>query len=130
MRFAGSPAIAVAGPVFVTAKSALFVEIVVIAVELLLFVFESVVVLLIVAVLDNTVPLLTLLLTCVTKVKLAEAPAANIAIVSVIVFPLLLKLNAGPLVCDWLTNVSLADRVSLSDTPCASDEPLFTTVIV
>src|SRR5438094_234163 len=75
VRLAGSPAMAVAGPVLVTARS-LWACTVVEAVELLLPGLGSVVLLLAVAVLLNTFPSGTLGLTCATTVKLAEAPAA------------------------------------------------------
>ena len=69
-----------------------------------------------------------------TTVKLAEAPAASVPIVPLIV-PVapaagLAKLNAGPEVCASETNVVFVGTTSDSATACASLGPAFETVIV
>ena len=62
--------------------------------------------------------------------NVADAPEASVAIVSVIVLPLLLRVNVGPLVCVCVPMVSDAGSVSLSVTPAASVGPRLVTVIV
>src|SRR5262249_22531148 len=99
VRLAGSPAMAVAGPVLVTARSATAWA-VVLTVELLLPEVGSVVLLLTVAVFFSAAPSSTLGLTCAITVKLAEAPAASVAMVSLMLLPLPPGVKAGPLV--WL----------------------------
>ena len=76
----------------------------------------SVVLLLTWVVLLTIVLLGTLGFIVATMVKVAEAPAARVAIVSVIVLPLRFKLKDGPDVWLWDTAVSLAGSVSVRDT--------------
>src|SRR5438093_1490592 len=120
-----------AGPVLVTWRSARGVT-AVLEVEVSLVGSGSVVVVVPVAVLDRT--LVTLALTCTTRVKEALAPAARLDRVSVSV-PLLpaagvVDPKAGPL--SWVsdTNVVPAGSGSLTDTLWASLEPLLLTVRV
>src|SRR5687768_2369656 len=84
----------------------------------------SVVELLTVAVLLIVTPVGVPAVTLTTKVNVAEAPAASVAIVAVTV-PVppaggVVSVNAGPDVCIADTNVVLAGTTSLSVTPCAS----------
>src|SRR3954451_10321863 len=89
------PAIAVDGPALSTRRSARVLT-VVFAVALLLPGAVSVVVLVPVAVLLRVEPFGALGLTSATNVKLADAPAASVAIVSLIALPLCVSVKAGP----------------------------------
>src|SRR5215218_3402375 len=77
-------------------------------------------------------PLPTFGLTFTTKVNVAEAPAASVAIVAekVPVPPTggVVSVNAGPAVCVAETNVVLTGTGSFSVTPCASLGPELVTV--
>src|SRR5207244_5774029 len=106
----------------------------VVTVAVLLFELLSCVLLDTVAVLTMFEPLGVLALTWTTMVNVAEAPAANVASVPVIV-PVppaggLLNVKVGPLV--WLseTKVVLAGVFSVSCTFWAAEGPLFATVMV
>jgi hypothetical protein len=79
-------------------------------------------------------PLGALELTWTTTVKVAEAPAARVAVVPVIV-PVpptagLLNVNVTPLFWASDTNVVLLGTLSVSWTFCALDGPLLVSVIV
>src|SRR5438270_920490 len=123
------PAMTVAGPVLVTARSA-WVLTVVVAVALLLPGVLSVVELVALAVLLKEAPLARLGLAWATIVKLAESPAASEAIVSLIAFPLLVRVKDGPVF--WLceTNVVPAGSVSARVTLAAAPGPILVTVTV
>src|SRR5258708_2021372 len=121
-------AVGVGGPLFVTARSALF-ETVVDAVELLFAGLLSVVVVVTVAVLLSVVPFGVAAFTFATSVKVAEAPLISDAIEHVVVAPVV-QTKVGPVVWFSETNVVLAGSVSLNETDEASDGPLFATVIV
>src|SRR5438874_1890404 len=94
----------------------------------------SAVLLVTVAVSDNTVPLATLALTPITTVNVAEAPAARVAMLpeTMPFVPVagFVKVNAGPLGCVSETNVVPAGSVSRSETLWASFGPLLVTVRV
>ena len=83
----------------------------VVAVELLLVWSGSVVVLLIVAVLLSTVPSNTLGLTWATTVKLAEALAANVSKVSLMVLSLLPSAKVGPEI--WVCEIKVSRKTRL-----------------
>src|SRR2546430_17347660 len=127
------PAPCSAGPVFVTERSAPALTVVVVVAELFPGTL-SVVPLDIVAVLLIVVPLGVFALTFTTRLKLALAPAANVAIahVTVPVPPAagLVQVNAGPLICATDTNVVFAGVASLSEAFWASLGPAFATLIV
>jgi hypothetical protein len=117
------PGAALAGPVLVTARSALVVTVEV-AVEVLLAAFGSLVAAAIVAVL--AIEPVAFGASCATSVNVAVAPAANVARVQFVV----VQVNAGPEVCVSETNVVFAGSVSLMTTFEASNVPLFVAVIV
>src|SRR5437870_4179859 len=124
------PAGATDGPVFMTAKSAEVLTVVV-AVDVLLVELESALALLIVAALLICVPLATLALIVTVIVKVSNAPFGKVAMVSLTLLPVLPSVNmsAPPVwLCD--TNVSVLGRRSDSVTFWASLGPLFVTVIV
>src|SRR5437660_10346602 len=128
------PAVTVAGPDLVTARSVTALTVVVM-VELLLAGLGSVVLLLTLAVLTMLEPSGALEFTCTTMVKDAE-PAGGKAVGSrAAMFPVLpaagaVTRNAGPLVCASETKVVLAGTASVNSTPWASLGPLFVKVIV
>src|SRR5438034_1202825 len=85
------------------------------------------------AVLTMFEPLAALGLTCTTTVKVAEAPAARVAVVPLIV-PVpptggLVNVNVTPLFWVSDTKVVLAGMLSVSCTLCASEGPLLVSVI-
>jgi hypothetical protein len=115
----------------VTAKSAAAPTVVVVVDELLLE-LGSLVVLLTVATLLICVPLATVALIVTLMVNVSELPLGTVALVSVIVLVVLLKLRLkGSVPLVWLcdTNVSLAGNMSDNDTLWASLGPLLVTVI-
>ena len=120
--------VGVAGPLFVTTRSALF-ETVVDAVALLFPGFGSLVVDVTVAVLLIVVPFGVAAFTFATSVKVAVAPLISDAIEHVVVAPVV-QMNAGPVVWFSETNVVFAGSVSVNETVEASDGPLFATVMV
>ena len=122
------PGAAVAGPVFVTVRSALAAE-VVLAVDVLLPVCGSEVVEEITAVFVIVVPLGVDDGTATTRSNVAVAAGANEASVHVTVAPPV-QVNVGPLV--WLieTNVVPVGTVSCSWTVAALEGPAFEAVIV
>jgi hypothetical protein len=126
------PEFAVAGPIFVMARS---LELTVSANRLLLLSgLSSVVDDDTLAVFENVVPLAVPLGMCPVSVKVAVTPAARLAIVQVIVPPKpgegwLLQSKAGPLFCVMETNVIVPGRVSVSEKLRAgSGPPLFTVI--
>jgi hypothetical protein len=126
------PRTAFAGPVLVTPRSAA-VLIVVDAVDVLFAALASGDVLVTVAVL-LTLPAAALDGVRTVRVKLAVAAWISVGMLQVTV-PLaptagVVQVNAGPLVCDSETNVTVAGRTSVSDTPVASAVPMLETVIV
>src|SRR5947208_1424918 len=124
------PAGATDGPVFMTAKSAEVLTVVV-AVDVLLVELESALALLIVAALLICVPLATLALIVTVMVKVSTAPFGKVAMVSLTLLPLLKRVKTSWTLA-WLcdTNVSVAGSTSDSVTFWASLGPLFVTVIV
>src|SRR6185437_16779486 len=120
---------ALAGAVFTIARSAEALTRVAVAAEVLLPVVGSEVALVTVAVLLSVVPSATLLPTCTTNVKLAEAPLASVAIVQLTVL-VPLQLNADPVFCVIDTKLVFAGSVSVQLTLCASLGPLFATATV
>src|SRR6478672_1439070 len=96
----------------------------------LLAIDVSVVVVLMVAELLMTVPLVRLLLTLTTTTSVLVAPAARVLSVSLIVLPLRLSVNAGPdvWICD--ENATEDGNASVRDTFCALLGPVLVTVIV
>ena len=125
------PAGARPGPALVTAKSAAAPTVVVVVDELLLE-LASLVVLLTVATLLICVPLAAVVLIMTRMVNVSELPLGTVAVVSVIVLFMLLKLRLnGSVPPVWLcdTNVSLAGNMSDNDTLWASLGPLLVIVI-
>ena len=120
---------AVDGPALLTDRSAEVPTVVVAEAELLAS-DESVVPAFTVAVLVTFVPEAVDDPRRVVTLITADDPTGRVPIVSLTEFPVFAKVNAGPLVCDWLTNVVPAGNVSATDTDCASDGPLFATVMV
>ena len=120
--------VGVEGPLFVTDRSA-FAATVVVAVEVLFAGLPSAVVLETFAVFERTVPFGTALPTAETTVKVAEAPFTSVPIEQEIVAPVV-QLNVGPFVWFSETNVVPAGSGSVHVTLCASDVPLFATVMV
>src|SRR2546429_346872 len=121
------PAMTVAGPVLVTARSA-WVLTVVVAVALLLPGTVSVVEVVAVAVLLS-VPLFAALgLTRATNWNEADCPLASDAMVSLIALPVLFSVKEGPLawLCD--TKVVPAGSVSARVTLAAAPGPVLVTV--
>src|SRR5436189_133484 len=105
------PAMIVAGAVLTTAMSA-DVLTVVLAVLVLFPGVGSVVVVVTVAVLESVLPLVVPALTVATTLNVAVAPAFRVERELVMLLPILLKVNAGPAVCDCETKVVPAGRLS------------------
>jgi len=125
------PAVALAGPFFVTERSTL--ETVRKEEDWLLSGLLSIM-LVTAAVLKNVVPLTAPEGMCPMSVKFANAPLASEARVHVTVPPaptegLLEQSKAGPLFWVMETNVIVPGSVSVSETDCAVDGPLFATVM-
>ena len=117
-----------AGPLFVTERSA-FALTSVEAVDELLLGFESGVVDVTLAVFITIVPFVSEPLNVTVTLNVADAPAAKVAIEQVTVAPVV-QVNVGPFVCDSETNVVPAGRVSVSVTEAAFEGPRFWSVIV
>jgi len=123
----------VAGPLFVTARSAR-VDAVEIAVDELLPGVGSLVALVTVAVLLMLMPFASLEMTLKTMLNVAVAALAKFAIVQLIgpVPPTagVVHANVGPAVCVTETNVMPTGTLSVSETVCAPLGPLFVRLTV
>src|SRR6266496_4291643 len=127
------PAVIVAGPLFVTERSAEALTVAELD-WLLLPGVGSLVVDDAEAVFVSVVLFTTFAPTFKTSVKVAEEPEASVPIVQ-FTEPLaptagFVQLNAGPVFCASETNVVPAGSVSLSVTLCASLGPLFVTLML
>ena len=117
-----------AGPLFVTERSA-FALTSVEAVDELLLGFGSAVVDVTFAVFITVVPLTIDPLNVTVTLKTAVAPLGNEAIEQLMTAPVV-QVNVGPLVCDSDTNVVPAGSVSVIVAFVASEGPPFATVMV
>lgn len=127
------PVVPEAGPLFVTARSAMLPTVAVVVEELFAGV-GSLVVAVTVAVFAMLLPLAADAATCITNEKAAEVPAVSVASVHEIVPPDpaagVVQVKVGPLLCVAETNVVDGGSVSVSVTTVASEGPLFVTVTV